>query len=85
MQFDLLDPVAIVQGAGIFVDDAWHMVLGPGRFQLSRFLGKLGLMRLFQVSVYSFKLPISEAKICNALLFSRHVLLRAKRAYYFNF
>lgn len=28
-----------VQGAGLPVDDRWHMVLGPGRFQLSRFWG----------------------------------------------
>ena len=35
-----------VQGSGISVDDAWLLVLGPGRLQLSRFLGRLGFMTL---------------------------------------
>jgi hypothetical protein len=48
-----------VQGFRLPVDDAWHMVLGPGRFQLAGFFGSLGFMTLFWVSVYSFKLPIS--------------------------
>ena len=74
-----------VQGSGISVDDAWLLVLGPGRLQLSRFLGRLGFMTLIWVSVDSFKLPISEARICFSLLFSWHMSLRAKVAYYFNF
>jgi len=74
-----------VQGSGISVDDAWLLVLGPGRLQLSRFLGRFGFMTLIWVSIDTFKLPISEARICFSLLFSWHMSLRAKVAYYFNF
>lgn len=78
MRSGRLDPAAIVQGSGLPVNDARHMVLGPGRFQLAGFLESHGFMTLRIVSVYSFKLPISEAEICFALLFSRRVSLRAK-------
>jgi hypothetical protein len=37
----------LVQGFGLPMDDAWHMVLGPGRFQLAGFLGGLGFMTQF--------------------------------------
>ena len=64
-------PLKIVQGLWFWVFRCGRRVVYcSGFFLLAGSLGRLGFMTLFCVPIDTFKLPISEAKICIALLFS---------------